>query len=345
MATGDLLDRALDATPAARWTGLQGAHLLITGATGFFGQWLQQALHRLRQRGIDLTAQCVSRQRQSTNAPGLTWLRGGVEDFAHLPIHPGTTHVLHMAASSDSRDYAQNPLKGAQVILDGTVGALALAQRSGAHLHLVSSGAVYGARRLSMGPTQEAHITTGAPHPLERMSAYGNAKRMAEALVACASADYCISRPFAFLGPGLPLDQHFAAGNFVRDAATGQSIIVQGDGTPVRSYMHPADLAAWLLALLASPLRGQAINIGSSQPVSIAALAAEIAAQAGGPVPRIMGSPADGADPSAYWPDTTLAQSHGLSLAIDRHSAIADMLQWARNAAPTNHPSSLLTTP
>ena len=235
--------------------------------------------------------------------------------------------------------------EGAQVILDGTVGALALAQRSGAHLHLVSSGAVYGARRLSMGPTQEAHITTGAPHPLERMSAYGNAKRMAEALVACASADYCISRPFAFLGPGLPLDQHFAAGNFVRDAAAGQSIIVQGDGTPVRSYMHPADLAAWLLALLASPLRGQAINIGSSQPVSIAALAAEIAAQAGGPAPRIMGSPADGADPSAYWPDTTLAQSHGLSLAIDRHSAIADMLQWARNAAPTNHPSSLLTTP
>lgn len=345
MATGDLLDRALDATPAARWAGLRGARLLITGATGFFGQWLQLALARLRQRGIDLTAQCVSRQRQSTSDPGLTWLRGGVKDFAHLPIHPGTTHVLHMAASSDSRDYAQNPLKAAQVILDGTLGALALAQRNGAHLHLVSSGAVYGARRFSMGPTQEAHITNGAPHPLEHMSAYGNAKRMAEALVACAGANYCISRPFAFLGPGLPLDQHFAAGNFVRDAVAGHCITVHGDGSPIRSYMHPADLVAWLLALLASPLRGQAVNIGSPLPVSIAALASEIADQAGGPPPRILGKASANTDPSAYWPDTTLAQSHGLSLAIDRHSAIADMLQWARSMAPAHHSSSLLTPP
>ncbi len=345
MATGNLLDHALDATPAARWAGLQGARLLITGATGFFGQWLQLALQRLRQRGIDLSAQCVSRQRQPTSDPGLTWLHGGVEDFAQLPIHPGTTHVLHMAASSDSRDYAENPLQAAQVILDGTLGALALARRSGAHLHLVSSGAVYGARRLSMGPTQEVHITTGAPHPLERMSAYGNAKRMAEALVACAGADYGISRPFAFLGPGLPLDQHFAAGNFVRDAAAGQSITVQGDGTPVRSYMHPADLAAWLLALLASPLRGQAVNIGSPHPVSIAALAAEIADQAGSPPPRIRGQADAGADPSAYWPDTTLAQTHGLCLAIDRHSAIADMLRWARSPATTRPLSPLPATP
>lgn len=336
---GDLLDHALDVVPASRWIGLHGARVLITGATGFFGQWLQQALQRLHQRGVHLTVQCVSRQSRPAgpvHAAWLTWLGGDAKDFARLPIHPGTTHVLHMAASSDSRIHIGDPLAAAQVILDGALGALALAQRSGAHLHYVSSGAVYGVRRLSMGPAAESHITTGAPHPLERIFSYGSAKRMAETLVACACTDYCISRPFAFLGPGLPLDQHFAAGNFVRDAAAGQEITVQGDGTPIRSYMHPADLASWLLALLASPLRGQAVNVGSPDCVSIATLATEIADLAGSPSPRILNTPSAGADPLAYWPDTALAQSCGLTLSIDRRSAIADMLKWARQAAASS---------
>ena len=330
-ATG-LLETALDAVPDRLLEPLRGARLLVTGATGFFGGWVLAALERLNGRGFDLQAQCVSRQPQTSAAPWLSWLRAEVEGYATLAVHPATSHVLHMATSSDSRLYVQDPLAAARLILESTQGAIGWARTRGAHLHFVSSGAVYGPRTQSRGAAREDQITAGAPAPLDRAQAYGNAKRMAESLVACAGTDFCISRPFAFLGPGLPLDQHFAAGNFVRDAVAGRPIAIR-DGAPIRSYMHPADLAAWLLALLGTPVRGQAVNIGSDRPVSIAGLAEEITRAAGAQAPLLQPLSASAADPAAYWPDTALARSLGLTASIDRPAAIADMLAWARGRA------------
>jgi nucleoside-diphosphate-sugar epimerase len=329
-----LLETALDAVAPQRLTELHGTRLFITGATGFFGRWVLEGIAQLRLRGIDIGVQCVSRQPPGgAGAPWVTWLRADAAQFADVDIDPATTHILHMAASSDGRVYSSDPLSAAGVILDGVCGVIALAQRTGAHVHLVSSGAVYGARRYSRGPAREDQMANSAPEPLTSGNAYANAKRMAEALLACAGGDnFCISRPFAFLGPLLPLDLHFAAGNFVRDAVAGRPIKVAGDGSPIRSYMHPADLAAWLLALLAEPLRGQAVNIGSAEPVSIATLAAEIAEVAGSPEPeihghRVLNEPL--ADPSAYWPDVQRALQLGLCESIGLRNAIADMLQWA----------------
>jgi dTDP-glucose 4,6-dehydratase len=307
-----------------------------------------RALADLNAEGFGIRLQCASRDPAGflagdawRQALGAEWLAGDAAGFARLRIDPETTHVLHLAASSDAARNHADPLAACTDILDGTRGCIALARGCGAHLHYVSSGAVYGPRRASDGPAREDQVERFAPHPLDPRQAYGNAKRMAEAMVACGMDDFCISRPFAFLGPGLPLDKHFAAGNFVDDAVHGRPIRISGDGTPLRSYMHPADFAVWTLALLAQAPRRGVFNVGSDAPLSIAALAHAVCAAAGSPAPQIAGNPHGVADPAAYWPDTGAARALGLRTAASLEDCIRDTLAWAgASLQPNEIPST-----
>jgi dTDP-glucose 4,6-dehydratase len=72
------------------------------------------------------------------------------------------------------------------------------------------------------------------------------------------------------------LDKHFAIGNFLRSAMAGEQIVIQGDGTPYRSYLYAADMAAWLWAVLDKGQAGHAYNVGSDESLSINDLAQEV---------------------------------------------------------------------
>ena len=139
-----------------------------------------------------------------------------------------------------------------------------------------------------------------------------------------------IARCFSFIGPHLPLDARFAAGNFIRDALAGGPIKIKGDGSPVRSYLYAADLVIWLLALLLHGKTGRAYNVGSDEIVSMSALAERIAAHS--PVHvgiEVRGAATEVAPPAQYIPDISLARSElGLAVLLPLDHALTRTMNW-----------------
>jgi len=271
------------------WPALAEASVFISGATGFFGIWLLETLLAAnREFSLGMRVVALSRNPEGFAAkaphlahdPAVTWASGDVREFA-FPAGP-ITHLIHAATESTSNQNASDPQAMFDVCVEGTRRVLALAREKRVERMLfTSSGAVYG-----LQPPELSHIPedfAGGPDPLDRRNAYAEGKRAAEFLCGLAATDpvtpvpVTIARCFAFVGPHLPLDVHFAIGNFLRDALAGGPIRVSGDGTPYRSYLYAADLAEWLVTILLRGGPGRAYNVGSEEAVSIAELAARVA--------------------------------------------------------------------
>ena len=171
-------------------------------------------------------------------------------------------------------------------------------------------------------------------------------KRVSELLCSIAAEqsdiNIKIARCFAFIGPHLPLHTHFAAGNFLGDALHGKDIRIRGNGTPLRSYLHAADLTIWLLAILARGCASHAYNVGDHQGISIAALAELIATIAGNEIHVIVQNLPDECPIDQYIPDTQRAQKElGLKCLITLDDAIRRTLSWLQLTAscPLQTPS------
>ena len=201
-------------------------------------------------------------------------------------------------------------------------------------LLFTSSGAVYGRQPPDLEHVPEEYL--GGPDPLDTAMSYHGAKRAAElrSVLATEAGDVetVIGRLFAFVGPLLPLDQHFAIGNFIRDALDGGPVRVGGDGTPFRSYQYAGDLVVWLLALLARGEAGRAYNVGSDDSLDIASLARQVAAELGDVAVEIHGTPDPSCPAERYVPDCTRARTElGLANATSLDEAIRRTAFWNRD--------------
>ena len=257
---------------------LRGKRLFLTGGTGFFGKWLLGALDYANTNlDLGLFVTILSRDPATflrrypeADIASFNFIGADVADFA-LARHPDD-YILHAATDTTAFTNDADERERSRAIVAGTRHILEFAKSCRARLLNISSGAVYGTYTGQLSGAKEDDYDQAQP-----LIPYAEAKREAERLCAESEVDFVTARAFAFLGPHLPLDAHFAAGNFLRDAIKGGPILVRGDGTALRSYLHPADLVVWLLRILLRGRRARAYNIGSDEVVTTAQLARHIA--------------------------------------------------------------------
>lgn len=333
------------------WQELRGERILITGATGFFGCWLLESFAWANCR-LNLNARAFALSRHpallAERAPHLAQdpaIASHAADVRHGDFPQGAfSHVVHAATEASARLNSDSPLVMFDTIVEGTRRALRFSiASSAARFLLVSSGAVYGNQ-----PAQLTHVAEsfeGGPDPLNPAAAYAEGKRSAEMLCSLAASPRfvtTVARCFAFVGPYMKLDEHFAIGNFIGDRLHNRPIRVQGDGSAVRSYLYASDLMVWLWTILFRGQARRAYNVGSEEALNIAAVAREVAAALPPDVDiSIASTPTPAAPVHRYVPCTARAREElGLRAEVPLHEAICRTHAWfsgqtsSRNAGP-----------
>ena len=219
---------------------LDGKRLFLTGGTGFLGKNLLRLLEQAHST-LQITLLSRDPERFDRAYPhfrkhlNLTFLKGDIRTF---PFPDGNfDFILHGATDADAVMIREQPEEMYSVIVDGTRHLLDFAEKSTSpRLLYLSSGSVYGPQDQGVPFVSE----TCPPLP---ETCYGKGKRDAEELCLNSGITCCIARCFTFSGPDLPLDRHYALGNFLADAAAKRPIVVKGDGRTVRIDIRIAGIS------------------------------------------------------------------------------------------------------
>ena len=313
-------------------------NILIFGGTGFFGKSLINYLttgNRFSANTIYVTTREPEKYRSTypfntfKNVYLIDFDLYGTEINSEL-IDRHFDCIIHAAAASTDVS-GLSSLNRLHQITNGTEKILKYVKNHQSHAKFlyVSSGGVYG----EMDPKIDSFCEEMNTLPAfdDRNNTYSISKRMAEHICFLYADQFglkvTIARCFAFSGKFLPLDAHFAIGNFILNASKNQDIIIRGNGTPVRSYLDQHDLSEWLLVLLQNTASTAAVyNVGSNVPISIEGLAHKIKLISGSNSSVIV-EDSEQLNRNIYIPDTRkITSNFRLAETVSLDSSIRDML-------------------
>ncbi|MCC6403931.1 MAG: NAD-dependent epimerase/dehydratase family protein [Fimbriimonadaceae bacterium] len=278
--------------------------IVVTGAAGFLGSHLCDALHLAGHEIVAMDNLSTGRWDNLPARPGLTRLTVDVANPIY--VEGKVDRIFHFASPASPRDFARVPVAVAAANSLGAWNALHLAKEKGARIVMASTSEVYGDPLVS--PQPESYW--GNTNPVGPRSCYDESKRFSEALTRAFALQYGsdagIVRIFNTYGPRMRRDDGRAVPTFLDHALRREPIPVQGDGLQTRSFAYVADVVAGVIALMesgyASPL-----NLGNDEEVTILELA-EAVIQATGSESPIVHVPAAPDDPRQRKPDLTLAR-------------------------------------
>jgi UDP-glucose 4-epimerase len=264
-----------------------GETFLVTGGAGFIGSHLTEAL---LQRGAqvvvldDLSTGRVGNLHAALQQPACELVVGSVLDTALVDrLVRDAGAVVHLAAAVGVKLVLERRLDSLKTNVLGTANVLEAAARHGARVLLASTSEVYGKNPAS--PLGEASDVVVGPPAVARWS-YALAKSVDEVLAnACfeeLGIQTVVARLFNTVGPRQSPAYGMVLPRLVRQALRGDPLTVHGDGTQTRCFCHVQDTVDALLRLLDEPRAvGGTFNIGSTEEISIGALARRVIVRTG----------------------------------------------------------------
>lgn len=240
---------------------LSGARVLIYGGTGFIGKWLTSFLTQAQIKlNLDLEITVVSRNLALAGSilpPNVNVLTNHTAQNLRK-----VTHMVFGATSSTSSEPTE--MNESFCLAQS---AIELARKQDKRVNFIN---------LSSGASKKVKFTH---FPEKAPSDYAALKRAVEELVSFESIRGNLlgtsPRMYSFLGPLLPLDSKYAAGNFMKAALLQEPIKITGNPETLRTYLHPLEMVSSLTSLLLNPV-SDSVEIGGTELVSISQLAEKI---------------------------------------------------------------------
>jgi nucleoside-diphosphate-sugar epimerase len=249
-------------------------HVVVTGAAGFIGSHLAEALlargHEVV--GVDAFRGHYPAADKWSNLSGLLG-RPGFElhrlDLATAdagPLLAGAAAVLHLAARPGVRTsfgpgfdgYLHDNVLATQRLLEGCVRARV------PRLVVASSSSVYGDAP-SYPVTEESRTRPVSPYGMTKLAA----EQLCQAYAGLAGPPMAVAilRYFTVYGPRQRPDMGFR--RFIEAALAGRPVVVYGDGGQTREFTYVDDVVRASLLAMTAPVEAKAVNVGGGRRVSL----------------------------------------------------------------------------
>jgi len=322
-------------------------HILITGAAGFIGSHLSEALLA---RGDTVTAldnfnEYYSPAIKRTNIsacqahPRFNLHEADIcngETTAHLIESTGADVIVHLAARAGVRPSLDDPNLYHRVNVIGTQNVLDAALRAEpSHIVMASSSSVYGG--LTNVPYDEA-MDVSCP-----ISPYAATKRMNELMARVYHETHGLNvtllRIFTAYGPRQRPDM--AIQKFAHLIETGQAVPMYGDGTTRRDYTYVGDLIAGMMQAIDRPFGYEIFNLGESRTTPLRSLIDSLGV-ALGKQPLILGMPTQPGDVDITYANIDKARRLlDYDPQVPLESGLEEFVAWRRqNEAVISHGSA-----
>jgi UDP-glucuronate decarboxylase len=309
--------------------------VLVTGGAGFLGSWICDTLLASSAHVTCVDNFASGRKENIRHLMDHGRFRFIEHDISTpLPVETRLDYVFHMASRASPFEFEHYPIQILKANTTGILVALGIAKKHGARIVYTSTSEVYG--NPDIVPTPESYY--GNVNPIGPRGCYDEAKRCGEAYVMAYrkqhNLDTRIARIFNTYGPRIRLDGIYGRviPRFIGQALNGETVTVFGDGSQTRSFTYVTDQIEGLLRLASlDAARGQVINIGNVNEITVLSLAKKVIGITGSSS-SISFHPLPEDDPLRRRPDVTRAkQILGWEPKVPLESGLVRTIEWIRS--------------